>query len=127
MSIQRFESNGRYHKAVIHNGILYISGQACGGDGGIKEQTAETLALCEDILNQYGSDKQHILMTNVYITDAAHFDEMNEVYDAWVSQGHQSCRACTVSQLVEPDLLIEITMTAAIKQHSAIILKGKPQ
>ena len=68
MSIQRYEGNGRMSKAVVFNNTIYLCGQTC-GEGDIKEQTAGVLAKIEDLLNQYGSDKEHILSITVYVKD----------------------------------------------------------
>ena len=83
MSIQRYEGNGRMSKAVVFNNTIYLCGQTC-GEGDIKEQTAGVLAKIEDLLNQYGSDKEHILSITVYVKDMKDFADMNSVYDAWV-------------------------------------------
>ena len=48
-----------------------------------KEQTAAILSKIENLLNQYGSDKKHILSATIYLKDIdADFKDMNSVWDA---------------------------------------------
>ena len=60
MEIKRFETNERMSKVVLHNNTLYLCGQTH-DEGDVKEQTAAILSKIENLLNQYGSDKKHIL------------------------------------------------------------------
>ena len=87
MEIKRFEGTGRMSKVVEHNGTLYLSGLT-NDEGDMKEQTAAVLAKAETILNQYGSDKNHILSATIYVKDMALFADMNSVWDAWVENGN---------------------------------------
>ena len=114
MSIQRYEGNGRMSKAVVFNNTIYLCGQTC-GEGDIKEQTAGVLAKIEDLLNQYGSDKEHILSITVYVKDMKDFADMNSVYDAWVVDGHEPARACVETKMAREQLLVEMSVVAAVK------------
>ena len=116
MAIERYESNGRFSKVAIHNGIIYVSGQVCKNPSGdIKAQTAEVLEKIEEILGNYGSDKHHILQANVFLKDIALFQGMNTVWDAWVEEGTEPTRACVEAKLASPSLLVEIVCTAVVK------------
>jgi enamine deaminase RidA (YjgF/YER057c/UK114 family) len=42
------------------------------------------------------------------------FAEMNDVWDAWVPQGHAPARACGEAKLARDVLKVEIIVTAAI-------------
>lgn len=114
MAIQRFENNGRMSKAVIFNNTLYLCGQTC-DEGGIKEQTATVLAKVEDLLNKYGSDKENILSITIYVKDMKDFADMNAVYDAWVAKGHEPARACVEAKMARENLLVEMSVVAAVK------------
>ena len=115
MSIQRYEGNGRMSKAVVFNNTIYLCGQTC-GEGDIKEQTAGVLAKIEDLLNQYGSDKKHILSATIYLKDIdADFKDMNSVWDAWVEKGFAPARACVEAKMAREALLVEISIVAAVK------------
>ncbi|MGL6104941.1 Rid family hydrolase, partial [Romboutsia sp.] len=43
------------------------------------------------------------------------FADMNSVWDAWVAKGHEPARACVEARLARECLLVEMTVTAAVK------------
>lgn len=114
MSIQRFESNGRMSNVVINNNVMYLSGQVC-AEGDIKEQTAGVLEKVENLLNKYGSDKDHILSVTIYLKDMKDFADMNSVYDAWTVNGYEPARACVEAKMAREQLLVEMSVVAAVK------------
>ncbi|MCK8059129.1 MULTISPECIES: RidA family protein [unclassified Fusibacter] len=115
MDIQRFEGTGRMSRAVIHNGTIYLCGQTCGDAVDVKEQTKICLEKVEALLNKYGSDKRHILSTTIYLKDIALFSQMNEVWDAWVEDGFEPARACVEAKMAREDILVELSVIAAVK------------
>jgi enamine deaminase RidA (YjgF/YER057c/UK114 family) len=54
-----------------------------------------------------------LLSANIWITDMAHFQEMNAVWDAWVSPGNTPARATVEAKLATPDYKVEIMVVAA--------------
>ena len=114
MSIQRYEGNGRMSKAVVFNNTIYLCGQTC-DEGDIKEQTAGVLAKVEELLNKYGSDKENILSVTIYVKDMKDFADMNSVYDAWTVDGHEPARACVEAKMAREQLLVEMSVVAAVK------------
>ena len=114
--IKRYEGTGRMSRVVEHNDTLYLCGQTCGdAEKNIREQTAVVLEKIENLLDEYGSDKHHILSTTIYLKDISMFDEMNEVWDAWVDEGHEPARACVESKLGRDYILVELSVIAAKK------------
>jgi enamine deaminase RidA (YjgF/YER057c/UK114 family) len=118
MSITRLGTERRrMSKIVIHNNTVYLCGQvAKDADAGIKQQTETMLEKVDDLLQQAGSDRKHILSATVYIKDMKYFAQMNEVWDAWVIQGFSPARACVEASLARPELLVEVSVIAALKQ-----------
>ena len=115
MEIKRFETTERMSKVVLHNNTLYLSGQVYAEDD-VKEQTKNILANIENILNQYGSDKNHILSATIYLKDIANdFKDMNSVWDTWVEEGFAPARACVEAKMARECLLVEISIVAAVK------------
>ena len=53
-------------------------------------------------------------MATIYLKDISYYDEMNEVWDSWIAEGHYPARACVEAALAERDLLVEIVVTAAV-------------
>lgn len=105
----------RMSKIVIHNDTIYLCGQvAKDSDAGIKEQTRTMLDKVDDLLKQAGSDRRHILSATVYIKEMKFFADMNEIWDAWVIEGDSPARACVEASLARPELLVEISVIAAV-------------
>ena len=112
--ITRYECNGRLARVVEYNGILYLTGRTCGEYEDIQGQTRGLLAILEETLEKYGSDKQHILRAQVFLKDIHRdFQAMNEVWESWVVPGFEPARATVQAELAREHLLIEIVMTAA--------------
>ena len=116
MPITRTDSTPRMSRIVEHNGTIYLCGQvAKDSTKSIKEQTVTTLEKVEELLEKAGTDKEHILSVTIYIRDMKDFTAMNEVWDAWVSDGYQPARACVEARMARPELLVEMTVIAATK------------
>lgn len=114
MSITRIDSTPRMSRIVEHNNTIYLCGQvAKDATQGIKEQTATTLEKVEELLQKAGSDKRHILSVTIYVRDMKDFAAMNQVWDAWVEDGHQPARACVEARMARPELLVEMSVIAA--------------
>lgn len=116
MSITRIGTERkRMSKCVIHNNTLYLCGQvAKDSDAGITEQTQTMLDKVDTLLKQAGSDRKHILSATLYIKDMKDFAEMNAVWDDWVIEGYSPARACVEASLARPELLVEISVVAAV-------------
>lgn len=68
MSIQRQLTNERMSQIVVHSGTVYLAGQV-GDDmsAGIEQQTRETLANIERLLDLAGTDKTKLLSVTIYL------------------------------------------------------------
>lgn len=67
--------------------MVFVSGQlpidpATGmfAEGGIKEQTRQSLTNAMHILEEAGTDLAHVVKTTVFLSDMDNFAAMNEVY-----------------------------------------------
>jgi enamine deaminase RidA (YjgF/YER057c/UK114 family) len=81
----------RMSQWVRHNGILRTQGLV--GDfakipgSSTAEQTAEALGKLDDILQQAGLERRHLLSVTIFIADYdKNFDEMNAVCDKWIAE-----------------------------------------
>ncbi|WP_227369958.1 RidA family protein [Halomonas sp. M20] len=118
MTLQRHDTQTRMSRAVIHNGVAYLCGQVAGPDvrqGSINEQTNSMLSRLDALLGEIGSDREHLLSATIYLKDGSDIAAMNEIWDAWVPEGHAPARTCVVAQMPAEELKVEITVTAAIK------------
>ena len=111
------ETNQRMSRIVIHNDTIYLCGQVAeDASKDIQEQTRTMLDKVEYLLNKAGSDKEHILSATIYIKSMELFARMNEVWDNWIPEGHAPARACVEAGMARAELLVEISMIAAVKK-----------
>ncbi|MFQ3225979.1 MAG: enamine deaminase RidA (YjgF/YER057c/UK114 family) [Lentimonas sp.] len=117
MSIERQETKQRMSRIVIHNDTVYLCGQV-GADAtkDISEQTETMLEKVDTLLLQAGSDREHMLSATVYVRDMKDFAAMNAIWDAWVPKGHAPARACVEARMARAELLVEISVIAALKK-----------
>jgi len=80
-------TGGPYSQAVIHNGLIYISGQIALDPetnearlGTIEEQTNLALQNLKIILEQAGSSLDNVLKVNVFLASIDDYPKFNEVY-----------------------------------------------
>ncbi|MGO4570750.1 RidA family protein [Microvirga sp. 2TAF3] len=115
MTIQRIKPGQRMSGAVVHGNTVYLAGQVADKSAGqsVAEQTKEILSIIDGLLEQAGTDKSKLLMVNIWLTDMSTFQEMNGVWDAWVSQGNTPARATVEAKLAAPQFKVEIAVIAA--------------
>ena len=115
MEIKRYETKQRMSRAVVHNNTIYLCGQvAKDSSKEIKEQTETMLEKVDELLNNYGSHRDKILSATIYLKDMKLFADMNSVWDNWVNEGFAPARACVEASMAREDLLVEISVIAAV-------------
>ena len=109
---------GPYSQAIEANGFVYASGQlpidpATGQfpEGGIKEQTRQSLTNAQNILKEAGTDLSHVVKTTVFLNDIANFASMNEVYAQFFTAPFPARSAVAVKDLPK-GALVEIEVIA---------------
>ena len=110
---------GPYSQAIEANGFIYLSGQlpinpATGSfpEGGIKEQTRQSILNAQAILNEAGADLNNVVKTTVLLADISDFGAMNEVYATFFDAPFPARSAFAVRDLPK-GALVEIEMIAA--------------
>ncbi|KRS16662.1 RidA family protein [Roseovarius indicus] len=111
--ITRHHTGQRMSQIVTHNGTIYLAGQVGEKGDSVADQTRSCLSKVEKLLAEAGSDTTRILQCTIWLADMADFAEMNEVWDAWVPEGHAPARACGEAKLAHPELKVEFLITAA--------------
>jgi len=102
-------------QAVIHNGIVYLSGQVDGTADDVTGQTKNVLAKVDKYLQEAGSDKSKLLTSTVWLKDIGRdFAAMNEVWNSWIDPNNKPVRAATEASMATPKYLVEIQVTAAL-------------
>ena len=80
-------TGGPYSQAVIHNGLIYLSGTGAVDPisnrlmpGTIEEEAEMGLENMRIVLEEAGSSLQNVLKVNVYLLDMKEYDRFNAVY-----------------------------------------------
>ncbi len=111
---------GPYSQAVDSGaGVVFVSGQlpidpATGAfpEGGVKEQTRQSLTNAQAILNAAGLELSDVVKTTVFLADMADFAAMNEVYSSFFSAPFPARSAVAVKDLPK-GALVEVECIAA--------------
>jgi enamine deaminase RidA (YjgF/YER057c/UK114 family) len=115
-SIKRFHVGKRLSDMAVHGGVAYLAGQVPDdATQDISGQTAQVLATIDRLLAEAGTDKTQILMAQIFVANMKEFDGMNKAWDAWVADGNSPPRATIEARLANPDLKVEIVVTAALR------------
>ncbi len=109
---------GPYSQAIRVGNIIFTSGQipidpATGSfaEGGIKEQTRQSLLNVKAILNEAGTTMDHVIKTTVFMADMNDFAEMNSVYSEFFNTPYPARSAVAVKTLPK-GALVEIEVIA---------------
>jgi enamine deaminase RidA (YjgF/YER057c/UK114 family) len=114
MTIERIEVGRRMSQAVIHGDTVYLAGQVANDPGAdVADQTRQVLAKIDSLLAKAGTDKSRLLCATVWLSNMSSYDEMNSVWDEWVTPGNPPTRACVESRLARPEYKVEIAVAAA--------------
>jgi 2-iminobutanoate/2-iminopropanoate deaminase len=116
----RKKSKAHYSPAVVHDGIVYVSGQlpmdpdkGVPVEGGIEAQARATLQSLSEVLLAAGSSKEKVLRTTAYIPDVALWGKVNEVYVEFFGT-HKPARTVVPTTRLHYGCMIEIDAVAYI-------------
>jgi len=87
--------------------------------GDIRAQTRAIVDNAAEVLDAAGMTLADVVSARVYLTDAADFAGMNEVYGASLP-GAPPARATVVCGLAGPDFRVEMTFTASARPREAL-------
>ena len=109
---------GPYSQAIQVGNLVYTSGQlpidpSTGSfpDGGIKEQTRQSLLNIQSILQEAGLTMDNVVKTLVFLADMNDFTEMNSVYSEFFKAPFPARSAVAVKTLPK-GALVEIEAVA---------------
>lgn len=112
---------GHYSQGVVHGGLVYVAGQL-GKDparpdappGTLEEQTERALLNVKAVVEAAGSDLSRVLQMTIYVSDAAFWGRVNEVY-ARVMGEHRPARAIVPVNEFRGGWQIEIQAIASVR------------
>ena len=112
------EAIGPYSQAIHVKNLVFTSGQipidpATGAfvEGGIKEQTRQSLLNVKAILGNAGTSMDNVIKTTVFLADMNDFADMNSVYAEFFNAPYPARSAVAVKTLPK-GALVEIEVIA---------------
>ena len=111
---------GHYSPAVIHQGLIFVSGQLPRVPGKpdfipltIEAQTQQCLENAEAILLAAGSRRELVIKSTIYVTGIEHWGAVNATYAKFFGL-HRPARAIIPVGAFSHGCLVEIEMVAAV-------------
>ena len=114
-------TGGPYSQAIIHNGIIYVSGQGAMDPatntislGSIEHETRLAMQNLKIILEEAGSSLENILTITAYLLDMQDYAGFNAVYKSCFL-GDLPARTCIRAAELPFDTRVEVTATAYLE------------
>jgi len=111
---------GPYSQAMVHDGMLYTSGQIglipekgeLAGDG-VETQTVQVTRNLSAVLAAAGASISDIIKCNIYLIDMDDFPKVNAIYADWLGE-HRPARATVAVAQLPLGAKIEIDLIARV-------------
>ena len=107
-----------YSQGIVAGDLVFVSGQLgidpAGGhvvEGGIVEQTEQTVKNLAAVLEEAGSSLQNAVMVSIFLVDLGDFQAMNEVYARHLSEPYPA-RATVQIAALPSGTRVEIAVVA---------------
>lgn len=113
-------AGGHYSPAVVHNGLVYVSGilpvTPTGEnltDAPLARQVEAVLYNLRSVLLAAGSAPDQVLQVRIYVTDVNDWGDINRLYAAFFGD-HKPARAVVPVPALHYGLRLELEATAAV-------------
>ena len=113
-----WEESFGYSRAVQIGNAIEVSGTTASEDdkvigiGDVTLQTEYIIKKIENTLVEAGFSLKDVVRTRIFMTDISHWEEVAKVHSYLFEDVMPACTLVEVSNLIHPDLLIEIEATA---------------
>ena len=111
-------TGGPYSQAIIHNGIIYVSGMGAVDPetneiklGSVEEEARLAMTNLRIILEEAGSSIKNVLTITVYLKDMQDYVSFNEIYRGFFT-GDLPARTCIQAGDLPFGTSVEVTATA---------------
>ena len=111
---------GPYSAGVAWGELVFVSGQIPTDENGslpegIEAQAEQSIKNVKTVLENAGSDLQHVLKTTVFLKNMDDFAKVNEVYARWFDGEVKPARSCVQAAKLPKDMPLEIEAIAVKK------------
>ncbi|WP_281075296.1 RidA family protein [Klebsiella quasivariicola] len=110
---------GPYSQAMRFGDLIFTSGQLPlipktmqFPEGGIKEQTVQSLENIKAVLEQSNASLNTVIKTTCFLADMSHFAAFNEIYTEYFGTDFAPARSCVQAAKLPKDALVEIEVIA---------------
>ena len=105
----------RIGKTIEVSGTVAIMDNEIVGIGDPYAQTKRILEIINNVLIQAGGHINDVIRTRIYVTDISHWEEIGRAHGEVFGDILPATSMVEVSQLIDPDFLVEIEATAIIR------------
>ncbi|MEN0003462.1 MAG: RidA family protein [Bacteroidota bacterium] len=117
----KWESIVGYSRAVRVGNIIEVAGTTAMRDGqlvGKGDAYAQAYCIFEIIeaaLKEAGASMEQVVRTRMFVTDASLWEEIGRAHGAFFKNIRPASTLVEVSGLIDPDMLVEIEVTAVLR------------
>jgi 2-iminobutanoate/2-iminopropanoate deaminase len=112
---------GPYNQAILHNGILYVSGQIAIDvttgqikNENIEAETEQVMNNLKAILEEAGTNFENVLRCTVFVADMGNYSRINAVYAKYFNEATAPARALVEVANLPKYVNVEISLIAAV-------------
>ncbi len=112
---------GPYSQGILHNGLIFCSGQigldpktGLLDDGDILKQTERTIQNIQGVLTAAKADLKDIIKVDVFLKNMSDFEQMNTVYSQMFTSKPLPARVTVEVAKLPKNALIEISCIAVL-------------
>lgn len=111
---------GPYNQAIVHNGLLYMSGQIAldpvSGElvqESLAAETHQVMRNLKAVLDAAGTNFNKAIKTTIFLSDMSLFAEVNSIYGSYF-EGHFPARETVAVKGLPKGVNVEISMLVAV-------------
>jgi enamine deaminase RidA (YjgF/YER057c/UK114 family) len=114
-----YEGAAGFSRAVVADGRVHVAGTAPIPPDGSRapanayEQAALCLSIIGEALERAGSSLEHVVRTNIYVTDPAHWEEVARAHGEAFRETRPAA-TCVVARLLDEAWMVEIEAEAVL-------------
>ena len=98
------------------SGTTSVDGETLIGKGDLYKQAFFIFQKIENTLREAGASMNDVVRTRMYVTDISKWEEAGRAHSEFFKDIKPATSMIEVSRLIDPELLIEIEVTAIIQQ-----------
>jgi len=119
-----YEAASGYSRAVVANGLVFVSATAALSSEGLivgkGDFYAQTRAILEKIaitLKRAGSSLNSVVQTRIYTVDVSQWQEIGRAHAEAFAHQRPALSLVHVQPFLDPEILVEIELIGAVEAH----------